>query len=143
MKNEFGITIVAVEKIGQRDALRLTGEHPKHVSKPSLYPKKIMTVRSTAGLIRYLALQFGSTIVQNFHSRRPRIRLFEIFLLTETSFENFTKIGNSVSPANLKIHLLFRINFLRTQKILSYFFDLLFHIELLHYQLRNRFRSKP
>lgn len=47
MKNEFGITIVAVEKIGQRDALRLTGEHPKHVSKPSLYPKKIMTVRSS------------------------------------------------------------------------------------------------
>lgn len=74
MKNEFRVTIEGVEN---GDTLRLTGEHPEHVSKPSLYPKKIMTVRSTAGLIRYLALQ--STIVQwNFHSHR-RIRILEIF----------------------------------------------------------------
>lgn len=104
MKNEFGITIVAVEKIGQRDALRLTGEHPKHVSKPSLYPKKIMTVRSTAGLIRYLALQFGSTIVQNFHSRRPRIRLFEIFLLIfdRNEFREFQKNWKLREPRESK-----------------------------------------
>lgn len=102
-----------------------------------------VTVRSTAGLIRYLVLQFGSTTKLSFSSSKDyskfSLRIL-IFDGNETSLENFTKIGNST---NLKIHLLFKVNFLRTQKILSYFFDLLFHIELLYYQLRNRFRSKP
>lgn len=61
-------------------------QDPEHVSKPSRFiPKKIMTVRSTAGLIRYLALQ--STIVQwNFHSRR-RIRISEIFHNFDPNFD--------------------------------------------------------
>lgn len=115
MKNEFRVTIVGVEK-GDTIDRRASGTRIKTI-KSRFIPR-----RSTAGFIRYLA----STIVQlNFHSDR-RIRILEIFhyrikIPCKILIFDGNEIQKLQTPRNLKIHLSFKVNFLRNRKFYHIF----------------------